>query len=110
MIGLLRKLNNSVSIKAELDIEVNHLAFHLNIDDKEAFVLVDRWKDTLILAHHLGADSKSFKRTFDALDTELKRLDITVYVRTRSVAVLGPKANQVYAYLIKYLAPVFARR
>lgn len=110
MIGLLRKLNNSVSIQAELDIEVNHLAFHLNIDDKEAFVLVDRWKDTLILAHLLGADSKSFKRTFEALDTELKRLDITVYVRTRSVAVLGPKANQFYAYLIKYLAPVFAHR
>lgn len=110
MITLLRKLDSSVTIQAELDIEVNRLAFHLSVEDKEAIVLVDRWKDTLILAQHLGADSKSFKSTFAALDTELKRLDITLCIRTRSVAVLGTKANPVYASLIKNIVPVLSRR
>lgn len=109
MIALLRKLDSSVSIQADLDIEVNRLTFHLNIGDNEAFVLVDRWKDAVILAQYLSADSKAFKRTFAALDTELKRLDITVYVRTSRVAVLGPKANPVLALLIKNLVPIFVR-
>ncbi len=107
MIALLNRLDSNVSIQAELDIEVNHTAFHLSVKDGEAIVLVDRWKDTFALAHHLGSDSKSFKRTYTALDTELKRIDITVYLRTRSVPILGSKANATYAFLIKNLAPVF---
>jgi hypothetical protein len=108
MLTLLSKLNSNVSIQAELDIEVNRLAFHLSVNNGEALVLVDRWKDTLSLAHHLGTDSKSFKHTFAALDTELKRIDITVYLRTRSVPILGSKANPAYFFLIKNLAPIFA--
>ena len=108
MIALLRKLNSNVSIQAELDIEVNRLAFHLSVNNGEAYVLVDRWKDTFALAHHLGPDSKSFKRTFAALDAELKRIDITVYLRTRNVPILGSKANPTYFFLIKNLAPIFA--
>ncbi|MBT8345986.1 MAG: hypothetical protein KJO28_06745 [Desulfofustis sp.] len=107
MIALLRRLNSNVSIQAELDIEVDRESFHLSVNDGEAIVLVDRWKDTIALAHHVGADSKSFKRTFAALDTELKRINITVYLRTRNVPVLGPKANPAYSFLIKNLAPVF---
>lgn len=110
MITLLRKLNSSVSIHAELDIEVNRSAFHLSVEGKEAILLVDRWKDTLFLAHHLGDDSKIFKRTLAALDNELRRLDITVYVRTRSIAVLGSKANPIYAFLIKNVVPFFSYR
>jgi len=108
MIAMLSRLNSNVSIQAELDIEVNRLAFHLSVNDGEAIILVNRWKDTLALAHHLGTDSKSFKRTFAALDTELKRIDITVYLRTRSIAILGSKANPTYSFLIKNLAPIFA--
>lgn len=106
MIALLKKLDNTVSIDAELNIEVNNLTFNLNVNNNAALVLVDRWKDVLILAKYIGADSKSFKRTFFALDTELKRLDITVFVRKRSIAVLGSKANPFYAFLIKNLVPV----
>ena len=106
MIALLSKLDSTVSIEAELNIEVNNFAFNLNVDKNSAMVLVDRWKDVLILAKYLGEDSKSFKHKFGALDTELKRLDITVFVRKRSIAVLGPKANPIYATLIKNLVPV----
>ena len=108
MIALLSRLKSNISIHAELNIEVNSLAFHLSVDDRDAIVLVDRWKDTLTLAPHLGPDSSSFRRTYAALDAELKRIGITVYLRTRNVPILGPKANPAYAFLIKNLAPIFA--
>ena len=107
MIALLSRLKNNIAIQAELDIEVNRKAFHLSVKDGEAIVHVDRWKDTLALAQHLGSDSKSFKLTYAALDTELKRIDITVYLRTRNVPILGSKANSAYSFLIKNLAPIF---
>jgi hypothetical protein len=107
MIALLSRLKNNIAIQAELDIEVNRKPFHLSIDDGEAIFYTDRWKDALVLAQHLGLDSKSFKRSYEALDNELKRIDITVYLRTRRVPILGSKASSTYSFLIKNLAPIF---
>jgi hypothetical protein len=109
MIALLRKLDSSVKIAAELDIEVDRLPFHVSVEDGEALVLVDRWRDTLVLARHLSSGSQSFKHTFTALDSELRRLGITVCVRRRGVAVLGPKASPLYGSLAKHLVPFLTR-
>ena len=107
MISLLSRLNSSVSIEAELDIEVNKLAFHLSVADNAAILSVDRWKDALSLAKHVATDSISYKRMLAALDSELKRINITVYMRNRNIAVIGPKANPVYAFIIKKFIPLF---
>lgn len=109
MIALLRKLDSSVKIQAELEIEVESLMFYLSVNDKEALVKVDRWRDALVLLHHLHSPQKSIKQTFAALDEELKRLGITIYIRRRSVAVMGLKANPLFGFMIKSIIPFFSR-
>ena len=105
MIALLKKLDRKISIMADLDIEVNNLAFHFKVENQEAVILFDRWKDGLALTKHFAAAPESLKNTLKELDTELKRLDLTLSLRKPGVAVLGSRANPLYAFLVKNIFP-----
>ena len=59
MISLLSRLDRSVSIEAELDIELNKVAFHLSVADNSAILSIDRWKDALSLAKNFATDSSN---------------------------------------------------
>lgn len=105
MITLLKKLDRKIAIMADLDIEVNNLAFHFKVENQEAVILFDRWKDGLALTKHFAADPESLKNTLKELDTELKRLDLTLSLRKPGLAVLGSRANPLYAFLVKNIFP-----
>lgn len=109
MIALLRRLDKNVSIKAELDVEVDSLPFHFKIEENVALIEFAHWRDGLALSKAFTIDSGSLKKNVRELDDELKRLDITIAIRKPGLAVLGSRANPFYGFLLKNLLPVLIR-
>jgi hypothetical protein len=102
--GLLHRallgMNRGTHIDAQLDIEVDMLAFHVFIDGDSAVISFGSFSDAYVLykmfAGYLHqANDKELCKNF------LRNLNITIYLQNRHAGIIGPNASPVLSRLFK---------
>ena len=91
--SFLGRLNNDTSINADLRIEVDQAAFSLVTRNKKLLVIVKEFSDMQLLAKRANKMLFSHTNKLERFEAALHRMNLTVYVQTQFLPVLGPKAN-----------------
>lgn len=93
-------MNRETHIDAQLDIEVDMLAFHVLIDGDSAVISTGSFSDAFILykmfagCMHQANDKELYKRI-------IRNLNVTIYLQNRHVGIAGPNASPVMSRLFK---------
>jgi hypothetical protein len=93
-------MNRGTHIDAQLDIEVDMLAFHVLIDGDSAVISFGSFSDAIVFYKmfagyiHQANDKELYKSI-------LRNLNITLYLQNRHVGIMGPNASPVMSRLFQ---------
>jgi hypothetical protein len=86
-------IDNRISIAMMLNVEIDHIPFHIHADGKSAIISFDRLSDALALFRKYKSVASSNRRQIVSLSKMLSKIGLTVYYHNRYFGFIGPKAN-----------------
>ena len=90
---ILNRLGRGTKITADMQVEVDQVAFSIFAKNEKIVVRFDKISDVRHLANKVSKLRLCDKHIFQTLEAVLDRLNLTIYVQNRFLRVLGPNAN-----------------
>jgi hypothetical protein len=90
---ILSKLGRNTEFTADMQVEVDQVAFSLVAGNEKIVVRFDNLSDARLLANSASRQYLKDKHVLQNLEAVLIRMNLTVYVQNRFLSILGPKAN-----------------
>jgi len=93
-------MNRGTYVDAQLDIEIDMLAFHVLIDGDSAVISFGSFSDAFIL-YKMFAENMNQANDKELYNSILGNLNITVYLQNRHIGIMGTNASPVMSRLFK---------
>ncbi|MFN2354921.1 MAG: hypothetical protein ABR512_10410 [Desulfopila sp.] len=97
-------------LMTSLDINFDHVPFHLDINKNKATVFFDKWSDGLALFRKIKEFADLHYVTPADIEELLATLNITIYLQSRHLAVIGPQAGIVLPRIFAIIASFLQRK
>ena len=107
---ILNKLGRGTKITADMQVEVDQVAFSLFAENEKVLIRFDKISDVLHLADKVTRLKLGDIQICQALEAVLDRMNLTVCVQNRFLRVLGPNANPILNKLFLWYAARTAYR
>lgn len=101
---ILSNLGRDIEFTADMQVEVDQVAFSLIVGNEKIVVMFDKLSDFRLLANSASIQYLKDKHVFQNLEAVLHRMNLTVYVQNRFLSILGPKANPFLRKLFHWYA------
>lgn len=101
---VLNRLGRGTKITADMQVEVDQVAFSLFAENEKIVIRFDKISDVRLLANKVSRLRLGNKHIFQTLEAVLDRMNLTVYVQNRFLRVLGPNANPILKKLFYWYA------
>lgn len=95
--------HSGTQIEAQMDIELNEIAFHIVVDGDSAVVSFDSFSDALHLCKMFAGFLSKAKDKSGFYNSILSNLNTTVYLQNRHLGIVGPNANPLTSKFFKML-------
>jgi hypothetical protein len=102
--SILNRLGRGTKITADLQVEVDQVAFSVFAENEKIVVRFNKISDMRLLANKVSRIRLGNKHSFHTLEAVLDRINLTVYVQNRFLRVLGPNANPILKKIFYWYA------
>jgi hypothetical protein len=108
--AMIKKTGKIPSLLSSIDINFSNVPFHIDITENKATVIFDKWSDGIALFRKI----KNFGDLHHVTPADIKELlatlNITIYLQSRHLAVIGPQAGIVLPRIFAIIASFLQRK
>ena len=100
---LLSILDNRVSIRSKMDIEIDSIPMHIEADGNTAVISFKRIADISALLKVFKKHYGFNRETLNSLKAFTHKMGLTIYLNNKLIGISGPKAGFIFPGIIKLL-------
>lgn len=98
---ILGRLGDTTDLSADMQIEVDQVAFNVTAETDSVLIKVKRLTDARLLVKKVFLPLLTDSAKMEFFEKVLERMNVTVYVQNRYLGLIGPRANPILHWALR---------
>lgn len=98
---ILGRLRETTDLTADMQIEVDQVAFNVTAETNSVLIKVKRLNDARLLVKKVFLPLLTDSAKMESLEKVLERMNVTVYAQNRYLGLIGPRANPILHWALR---------